>query len=69
MINKFQTEQVHISDIKVGDVVVIGGEAKTVGKLDIKEDAFMGKTLYGNSYKLGTQTIARAIIPKLSRQQ
>lgn len=69
MTDKFQTEQVHISEIKIGDVVVVGGEAKTVGKLDIKEDAFMGRTLYGDSYKLGTQTIARAIIPKLSRQQ
>ena len=45
--------KVHIKEVKVGDVVFHNGKWRTVGKKDIKEDAFMGRTLFGDSYQLG----------------
>ena len=46
--------KVHISTIKGGDTVRIGGVLKTVGKNDIKHGGFMGSTLFGDSFLLGT---------------
>ena len=45
--------KVHIKEVKVGDIVFHDGEWRTVGKKDIKEDPFMGRTLFGDSYQLG----------------
>ena len=43
----------HISQINVGDIVIHNGEEKTIGKNDLKS-GFMGITLFGGSYRLGT---------------
>lgn len=45
--------KVHIKDVKVGDIVFHDGKWRTVGKGDIKEDPFMGRTIFGDSYQLG----------------
>jgi hypothetical protein len=57
---------VHISQIKCGDIVIHGGEMKTVGKNDIKYDSFMGTSLFGDSYKSGSKLVKKIdfVVPK-----
>jgi hypothetical protein len=47
----------HISNIRQGDTVIHNGEARTVGKNDIKHGTFMKSTLFGDSYSLGTRSV------------
>lgn len=53
-------EAVHISVIRTGDTVEINGHLKTVCGKDIKRDPFMGVTLFGDSYRLGTVPVIKA---------
>ena len=55
-------EVVPVSAIRVGDTVVNkNGQEVTVGKNDIKNDKFIGITLFGDSYKLGTEKVTRIV--------
>lgn len=57
-----ETENVHISRINHGDTIVLrNGNTVTVDRQYIKHDKFMGVTLYGDSYNLGTILIKRII--------
>jgi hypothetical protein len=47
----------HISEIKVGDSVLHNGKVMTVGPNDIKGGGFMGRTLFGDSYRLGGKLV------------
>lgn len=49
--------KVHIKDVKIGDIVLHDGKWRTVGAKDIKEDPFMGRTLFGDSYQLGYKSV------------
>ena len=51
----------HIDLIRPGDTVEVDGRLKTVSRNVIK-NGFMGKTLWGDSYRLGTLLVRRAII-------
>jgi len=54
-------EKVHISLIREGDAVICSdGLARTVNKKDLKR-GFMGITLWGDSYRLGTTLVERVI--------
>ena len=59
------TEQVHISQIKTGDTVIIDGIERTVNASDIKRDPFMGHTLFGDSHRMGTLPITRVVYRKV----
>lgn len=48
----------HISDIRVGDTVDHLGEIKTVCRNNLKR-GFMGRTLFGDSYRLGTLAVRK----------
>jgi len=48
----------HIDLIRPGDTVLIDGHLKTVSPGNIKR-GFMGTTLWGDSYKLGTVPVQR----------
>lgn len=51
----------HISLVRVGDTIRCpDGEIRTVGRKDIKT-GFMSKTLFGDSYKLGTTPVPTII--------
>ena len=52
---------VHISQISVGDTIEHDGELKTVSGNNIKRNSFMGITLFGDSYNLGTKTVNKVI--------
>lgn len=58
---KYTIELVHISEIKPGNTVEINGMLKTVCKNNITV-GFMGRTLFGDSYRLGTKPVRRANI-------
>ena len=51
----------HIDLIRPGDTVEIDGQLKTVCPNNIKR-GFMGTTLWGDSYKLGSVPVRLAII-------
>ena len=62
MENNFNVEEVHISQIRVGDIILHNnGETETVCRKHLKRDSFMGHTLFGNSYKLGRTLVKRLI--------
>lgn len=48
---------IHIDDVNVGDVVRCqDGHLRTVCRKDLKS-GFMGTTLFGDSYQLGTKPV------------
>ena len=51
----------HVDLIHPGDTVLIDGHLKTVSPSNIKR-GFMGTTLWGDSYKLGTLLVRRVIL-------
>lgn len=60
-------ERVHINEIKVGDTVVYQGELKTVNGQYLKHGGFCGTTLWGDSFKSGTELVHRVkfiLLPK-----
>ena len=55
------TEEVHISTINWGDTVHHDGHERTVGKKDIEHNTFMGSSLWGDSYRLGSILVKKII--------
>lgn len=53
----FIEREVHKSEIRHGDTIRHNGHEMTVSKSDIRHDPFMGKTIFGDSYKLGYQKV------------
>lgn len=53
----------HISLIRPGDVVEVDGVQKTVCRGDIRQ-GFMGRTLWGDSYRLGTVPVRQVLIKR-----
>ena len=51
----------HINLIRPGDTVLVDGHLKTVSPGNIRK-GYMGTTLWGDSYRLGTLPVKRAII-------
>lgn len=59
----YQIKPTHISEIRPGDTVLIDGEIKAVSPVNLRR-GFMGATLWGDSYKLGTVPVQRVIFIK-----
>lgn len=56
--------EVHKSEIKAGDVIMVNGILRTVCNNNIRNDEFMGLTIFGDCYKLGRKPVQKAIINK-----
>lgn len=54
----------HITDIRPGHTVEHEGNLITVGERFIKRCPFMGVSLYGDTYALGTRLVKRALITR-----
>ena len=55
-----------IKDIKIGDTIIDNDDKiKLVSKGNIKYNEFMGLTLFGDCYKLGTQKVRKLIFKKV----
>lgn len=52
-----QTILKHISQVKAGDTILYRGEIKTLCQSNIKHGGFMGKTIWGDCYKLGYEKV------------
>ena len=57
----FACEEVHISSVRRGDIVFHDGKARTVGKKSLRHNMFIGYTLFGDPYLLGTKPVVRFI--------
>ena len=56
------TKNVHISTITVGDTIISkDGFMRTITKTNLGGDNFIGKTINGDSYKLGTELVQKVI--------
>lgn len=51
----------HISQIKSGDTIIHNGKEMTVCKKDIKQDSFMGVSIFGDSYHSGYKPVEKII--------
>lgn len=55
-------EDVHISQVRVGDAIVCpDGCVRTICANDIKRNSFMGTSIWGDSYKIGSVPVKRVI--------
>jgi len=54
--------KVHVSSIRAADTVFHQGKAQTVCAKDLKSDAFMGRTLFGDSYVLGRKPVLQIVM-------
>lgn len=52
---------VHISQISAGDTIEHNGKLTTVSANNIKRDAFMGTSLFGDTYKLGYKPVQKVV--------
>lgn len=55
----FIIEPVHKDEIVQGDVILLGGELKTVSGNNIRKGGFCGTTIHGESFKLGLEPVQR----------
>jgi hypothetical protein len=57
----YTTHPTHINLVRAGDTVEVDGKLRTVCQNDLKK-GFMGLTLFGDSYRLGTVPVLRVEI-------
>jgi len=60
-----EIELVDRDDIISGDVILVNGLFKTINQEFIKYDDFLGTTLFGDSYNLGTKKVKRLILKEI----
>jgi hypothetical protein len=64
---KTEVVTTHILNIRRGDVIrCADGFDRTICAADIRDDPFMGRTLWGDSYRLGYKPVAVLRFPKLT---
>lgn len=55
--------EVHISEIRPGDTILHSdGKIRTVCSNNIKRDSFMGISLFGDTYRLGTIPVKKMML-------
>lgn len=55
--------EVHISEIRPGDTILhTDGKIRTVCRNNIRKDNFMGVSLFGDTYRLGTIPVKKLLI-------
>lgn len=53
-----ETTKIHKNNITVGDTIICpDGHMRTVCAKDIKDGGFHGRTIFGDSYRGGTQLV------------
>ena len=57
----------HIDNIRAGDIILHDNKEQTVCHKHIKRNSFMGITIFGDSYHLGTKPVMKKLIdtPKI----
>lgn len=54
-----QKTEIHIDAVKAGDTILHNGVLTTVCKTDIRISTFMGCTIFGDSYALGSKPVIK----------
>lgn len=57
-------EEVHISEIKVGDTIIHHGQQRTVCRRTFGYDSFVDVLLWGDSYNMGNIKVKRVTFPR-----
>lgn len=57
----YTIQKVNINTIVCGDTIIHEGKMRTVGKSNITNSTFMGKAIFGDSYKLGYKPVEKVI--------
>lgn len=57
----YKMEEVHISQIKVGDAILHNGAVRTVCKRFLTYCSFMGVSVFGDNYRSGHRPVKRVI--------
>ena len=57
----FHFVEVHKNSIVAGDTISHNGHERTVCNSDLKNDSFMGLTIFGDSYQLGYKPVLKGI--------
>lgn len=55
--NNAYYKEIHISEVRPGMTIYHNDQFATVGKNDITKDKFMGLSVFGDTYKVGTRPI------------
>ena len=55
------TKKTHIDNIIAGDIILHYGEIKTLSPCYISRGGFMGTTIWGDSYNLGTKPVIKIV--------
>ena len=62
-------EKVHISRVRSGDTIVHDGVLSTVTSTNISWSSFTGRTLFGDSYRLGRKLVTRVTLKNYGRDK
>lgn len=54
----------HISNIRTGNTTIHNGKEMTVCKKDIKQDSFMGVSIFGDCYHSGHKLVEQVLFPQ-----
>lgn len=65
---RYAIVETHISQIVVGNTILLNGVLQMVGRENIKLDTFIGRTLFGDSYQLGNKPVKKAIIQHVENE-
>jgi hypothetical protein len=58
----YHWKYVDISNIGAGDLIIHDGQMRTVNRNNIGGDAFIGKTVFGDSYHSGHKKVKKVIV-------
>ena len=62
-VSEVKTVEIHKDNIRSGDTIACNdGYLRTVCSKDISRGGFYGTTIFGNSYRLGTVLVKKAVI-------
>lgn len=60
-VSNLKIQEVHISTISAGDTILHDDKVRTVTNSNIKRSDFMGISIFGDSYRLGTVLVKKII--------
>ncbi len=59
-----KVENVNIKTLAAGDTIRHLGHLRTVCQADLRNDAFFGLSVFGDSYNLGQKPVEKVTFPK-----
>ena len=62
-------EKIHINKVNSGDTIIHEGVLSTVTSTNIGWSNFMGRTLFGDSYRLGRKLVTRVTFKNYGRDK